>query len=715
MAADWATNPVDGSASTNPYPMRPVCQIQTRTALANPGYPDYGASTAPVTGPNVWSGGTEWSVFADRCFGSYVGSLQGDRLEPATGQFGTVPYSPYSYSTTDYVPSLAIGGGLPTLFDGSGVFEQSFLYFPESVAVSLGTSQDTGPTWNSALDSYSWIFTYEFFDATGTFHISSRSAPVTLTANTVGWSSSPVTLNPTFYIPTLGPTMKQYPANMSSAFMSSVPMPGYGPVTIGCYRTTNGGSNYYRLYDVYFNGGIDSNGNVSVTNDWTSLAGFGSSARRGTVVTVTDTVPDGIAQSQGVIGTAGLQDGTHPVLYGDGTNGAPGSLDNLCPPATPVMCRHQERLFVARGNQVLFSKQRAEFVGPGFNEVVNVFFVGGDDPILGMESLDNNLIVFKSQEIYAIGGNGPADDGSGNGYNPPQRIPTETGCVDGRSVKATPDGVYFQSTEGLKVLSRNLAVSYVGGPVVDELATYPFVKSVTFHPQQRRLYFVVGHNDFQVPSAGEILVKQYEFNSWTTHVLKDGSSLKGFVGSTLALATRSTYETGIPTPVLHLMDASGVIWRENDPSGSTPYYDNTTYVQSSWTSPWIKPASTSNGLGNGGLQNWSRVYQTMVIGNSVTPHGVNVSYSVDYANLANTITWTWNTTGTSQISPGGVPWTPITQLSSYVGSRGESFQFQVVDINDPSSTTGQGMQLLGMTLTIGTYDGPYRIPQGARQ
>jgi hypothetical protein len=717
LAADWAVNTKEGSASTNPYPMRPVAQVQTRTALADPGY--FPAGIGGHYGPNQWTGATEWTynVVNYTAYGAYVSSTQGERLQPAVGQFATVPLSPNGYPSTEYGTILSVGGGITTCFDGSNIFEQAFLWAPESIAVFLGSSGGSALSWAVNTDFYSWIFTYEQFDAQGNFHISARSTPVVIDgirASAV-LPGLPVNLEPEFTIPTLGATMRQVPQSLSAAAFASAAPSMAGPITIGTYRTELNGTVYFRDIDKYFNNDFD---NV-ILNDWTATPStWTTTGRRGSAAHFKDVLPDGTASPVGIIGVAGLSDGSHPFLYGDGSNGAPGSLDNYCPPATSTMVRHKERIFVARNNQVLFTKQRSELAGPGYNEQVNSFFVGGDDPIIAMESMDGNLIVLKSSELYYVSGDGPADDGSGNSFSQPQMIPTDLGCVDPRSVQVTPEGIYFMSTAGLRLLSRNLAVSYVGGPVEDELATYPYVTSVTLHPSTQRTYFTILSNDnpYGLPN-GEVAIRDYEFDAWTTMVVTDGETQKAFMSAVVAGAPRSGYnhQQSIVQPVLHLLSSDGVIWRENDPNLSTPYYDNVTYVQSSWTSPWIKPSSTANGLTSAGDQNWSRIWQTLIIGQSMDAHGIQFNYAIDYSGLANTVTWTWSTANTSQIAPNGVQWTPITQLEAYLGSRGEAFQFEVIDVVDPASVTGQGIQLLGLTAKVGTYESGFRLPQGARQ
>jgi hypothetical protein len=46
---------------------------------------------------------------------------------------------------------------------------------------------------------------------------------------------------------------------------------------------------------------------------------------------------------------------------------------------------------------------------------------------------------------------------------------------------------------------------------------------------------------------------------------------------------------------------------------------------------------------------------------------------------------------------------------------GEAFQLAVQDVADPVSVTGQGIQLLGYTLAVGTYTGPFKLGASSGQ
>lgn len=722
LANDQARLPSNASIINPGTPMRPCGTLQTRTALADPGLGS--ASTlAGVPAPNSWTGGSEWVATIDSygtSYVAYVGGTAGQRLQPAYGAIQTTPTT--GYPASQWGSMTALGGILPVVFAGQNAVEQGYLYVPESIIVVLngspGGNKDLGPTWTLSTDSITWIFCWEWFDEQGNFHQSARSTPVVIAASDLpGFvNGTAMTFNPTFYIPSLGTTLKQWPvAPTGCGLPFEMGVAPAGPVTLGCYRTgvSSGpvASTFFRINDRFYNGDDPETdqvpGGMSVLENNSIATVF---------ITQTDVAADGSPPAFGVPLAEGINDGTHPLLYGDGTNGAPGSLDNFNPPATPVMVLYQDRLFVARGNQLLFTKQRGQLSGPGYNEQVNSVFIGNTDPILGADVLDGNLIVVKAGGNYYINGPGPADDGSGSVFSP-QIIPTDIGCASNGIIKSTPQGLYYQSTGGLRRISRSLAVEYVGGPVEDELTTYPVILDMVLYPQNNRLLFLANTTDAGFPQLlGENVVLDYALDAWTTAVLLDGATQKGFVSSAVAMGKGAggSFFTVPADLCLHLMTADGVVWREHNPLDQFAYFDNQTYISSTWLTPLITlPGSQQQAASKQGR---FRLWDILALMQSMTPHGLIISVGTDYGPLGLNRIWVWNSaTGAPSIAPGGSTTTPLTQLRTYHGPMGEAFQVQVQDVSDPASTNGQGAQLLGLTLAIGTYPGPYKVPASATQ
>jgi hypothetical protein len=734
-------------------PMRPVGNLQTRTALADPGW---GFQPAPASGqiqfpatwvyqspsaPNCWTGGSFWSQAGDvygSCSVSYVSASQGGRLSPALGQLQTLPAQ--GYRMVQYGGLTAIGGALPTLYDGQNAIEQGFLYTPESILVNpvqLAGSTNPGEpvpgslTWTLATDSYSWIFAWEHFDSQGNFHISAR-APITVTgqdildvwgpgsigpASTITNQSTfslPFTGGLIFTIPSLGVSLRNNAPNDGGSMGNDLRNYSAWPtdsVKMGGYRTTLNGLVYYRLGDRFFNGDDIGDTNFSLS------APVSNSSNGSTVITLADGLADNILNGRQAAYP-------FPLLYGDGTNGNPGSLDNFCPPASNLMASDSERLYVSRGNQVWWTKQLVSGTGPGYNEVNNSITVGDDDSIIGMTIMDDKVIVLKGSGNWYLSGQGSADDGTGGSFVA-NYIPTDVGCISGTSVLSTPEGVYYQSAGGVRLIDRSLTVRYVGGPVEDEIANYGTVVGCALYPQKSRMLILAGQGDTPNLATGqingEIIFRDYVLDAWTTGVVMNGTYSEqqlplqvGFVSAAIALGNGAggPFFTAVPSEKMHLLAADGTVWREHDPLDQLAYYDNNTYVSSTWvTAPILTP---SNGAAP--LQGRFRLWDIIAIMNSASPHGMNISVSTNYGSPANTRSWVWNNgTQVGSIAPNGATTLPLTQLRTYDGRMCESFQITLQDVSDPHSTNGQGAQFLGLTLSIGTPNDPYKLPGGNTQ
>lgn len=105
------------------------------------------------------------------------------------------------------------------------------------------------------------------------------------------------------------------------------------------------------------------------------------------------------------------------------------------------------------------------------------------NPVTGLASLEDSLIVFTENDIYVVSGDGPDDTGLG-GFAVRQ-IATDVGCTDWRSVVSTSLGVFFQSRAGIMLLPRlgGAAPVYVGQAVADILQDYPYVVAAREHAE----------------------------------------------------------------------------------------------------------------------------------------------------------------------------------------------------------------------------------------
>ena len=144
-------------------------------------------------------------------------------------------------------------------------------------------------------------------------------------------------------------------------------------------------------------------------------------------------------------------------------------LENFLPPSHNLLEVNGGRVGVVSAEdstEFWPSKEYKPGAGIGFNPLLAIRVTGdGYGAITALAAMDGRWIIFKSSAIYVISGDGPNDVGQG-GFNAPQAVSLSIGTTRPGSVVATPDGIMFQSSVGgVYLLSRGLALTYVGAPV----------------------------------------------------------------------------------------------------------------------------------------------------------------------------------------------------------------------------------------------------------
>ncbi len=253
---------------------------------------------------------------------------------------------------------------------------------------------------------------------------------------------------------------------------------GYVPqVSIEIYRTTVGVSSPFYYVD-------------SVTSDPTTL---------GTIYSDT---------------TLDLTLVQRRTLYTDG-----GELDNTCPPSASIAIAHKSRIWLAGCDDpkvVWFSKAAVDGEGLGFNEDLT-FRVDDGGAITALASMDDKLLIFKADRIFYMVGSGPSAAGTDNDLSEPQRIASDVGCIDARSLVLTPMGLMFQTRVGLYLLTRGMELQYIGLDVEDALAANPTVTSAVLVAAQSHARFTCNGGG----STGVTLIYDYKSKAWLQHKMWD--------------------------------------------------------------------------------------------------------------------------------------------------------------------------------------------------
>lgn len=565
--------------------------------------------------------------------------------------------SPLDKSSGELGANLLVAGGTSSIYDGQHIAELAFPYYPVITAVAMA-----GAAGALSAGVYQYIAVYRWQDTRGQTHLSARSAPFVVTAGAT--NTATITIG---VMGISGKTKALCVTGAGSTAQSVWSRDGVDARTVQIlvYRTQVGGSVFNNL---------QANGLNSLIN-----------LQAQTVQSVVDGASDASILS-------------HDLLYGDGSDGTtPGNiLDEECAPASQFLVIHQQRAFFLDGPRVWPTKQFTTFAGLGVNEAT-AFAMPAN--VTGAASMDDKLILFTMDAPYWMSGLGPDNSGQNNDWNQPQRIPADAGCTDWRSVVVTPEGCYYQSPAGRRLLTRDLHVQPVT-VVEDQDTSFPVVTSALIHPNAGRTVWTQNTDDTTAPRVGTLTLNDYMLGSWSTAQLNDsgGHLQHGFVSSMIANAATSLGPPTVTARTLHLLRADGTVMRES-PSSSFDVVvagAGNLFVPLTWQSPWIKAD---------GLQGWSMWSEVRIAFQMLDPASITVTFAYG-GNPAVVDTFSYTAAQVSAMT------TAIPQLNLQPTRPQESsIQITITDNSSGSPVTGAGMRLEGVRIDYGVEPrGGYRTP-----
>ena len=150
------------------------------------------------------------------------------------------------------------------------------------------------------------------------------------------------------------------------------------------------------------------------------------------------------------------------------------------------------------------------------------------DPALGQcvafSSCDDKLVELCQYGLFYVTGDGPSPAGVG-GFNVPQRIMCDVGCIAPGSVFETFDGVRWQSPNGFYFCDRNLLCSYWGQPFEDLVQGMTCMKAlVAPNGQTEFRLFMVGTPGQANPATDYCLTFNYVTNWWSQSLKQAANS-----------------------------------------------------------------------------------------------------------------------------------------------------------------------------------------------
>jgi len=353
-------------------------------------------------------------------------------------------------------------------WDKSRLAEVSFSYWPQ--ALDSTVSLTGGALANG---TYLYRALYEFVDANGFVHQSIPSdAMSVVVAGGTGIAS--VTLT----IPALTVTARQ---NAGNSFTS---------VRIVLYRQVSSGplsGTYLRL----FSEGLEP------TNDTTQQ-----------YITVLDN------------GTTLIATTATEELYTDS-----GVFPNVMPSGFTACVTYRNRIWVAYGHTVNYSKSFVTGSTVNFTDAFELPLEESGD-ITAMWVMDDTLYISTENRLYFLQANGPNDFGQQNDVDTPNRVATDFGCIEPRSVVVTQVGTLYQSRAGIQLMDRKrqVAAEQAGSRVQTDLANFPIITGTNIHPDGRTCAFDCGNT---AGTLGVRLVYDYATDRWSRDTILSAGDQSG--------------------------------------------------------------------------------------------------------------------------------------------------------------------------------------------
>jgi hypothetical protein len=464
-------------------------------------------------------------------------------------------------------------------------------------------SATTGAAGNVEAGDYQYTATYEWLDNKGNLH---RSAPAIPFEKVVGGSLI-------------------VDVEISLLALSDKVANGRSQVKVVLWRTDNTGAGpFYRVTDI--------------DND-PDAAAF--------VMEIEDNYSDETISA-------------NEILYTQG-----GVLENIQAPASTSVTNHKNHLVITglEDPQVIRSTKPAErSTAPGFNEALEARTAAEGGRNIAVASMDDKLVIFKESACYFCVGDGPDPFGAGM-FTSPQLISDTIGCPYKNSVVLTSDGLMFQSSQGIYLLSRGLELIPMDAP--DDYVDSEIVNVVKIKDQNEVRF---------CQASGSILVYNWDFKRWS--LFPD----KSCVGSTIWQDK-------------HVIVTSAAQVSYED---SSTYLDNSVFVPMEITTGWIQLDEIA------GLQ---RIYKVQVVGEYLTPHKLTVDISYDQDD---------STVETHQLAVSADPKEYIYEFRPR-RQKCSSIQFTLRDVVPTSGTgTGQALSISGLRLIVGVKSRLSNVPNTRR-
>lgn len=170
-------------------------------------------------------------------------------------------------------------------------------------------------------------------------------------------------------------------------------------------------------------------------------------------------------------------------------------LESEPAPPTRYLAAHRNRLFGIRSDTpevIAYTQETFEPFFPRWHSVLSLRVDNSDGPPTALASLSDKLVIFQTNAICAIAGQGPDSTGSNGSFSQPETVARGVGVADAekQSVVVVPAGVMFRHSTGIQLLGPDLSIQPVGRAVEDFIAGYTTVRG-RYLPALHQTWFLL--------------------------------------------------------------------------------------------------------------------------------------------------------------------------------------------------------------------------------
>lgn len=301
------------------------------------------------------------------------------------------------------------------------------------------------------------------------------------------------------------------------------------------------------------------------------------------------------------INEIGAQDNEQIYSTGD-----PGDVfGNIAPPCSTDIVRHRNRLFLAIADgSVWFSKSSVPLRGVEFSDLQVKPVENYSASIAAIGAVRDYVIVVTTENVYAIGGEGPNDAGLGVDFSTPTMFSRDSGAAFACMRTTSPIGFLYNAHGGIYQVTDALEVQWIGSPVEDTVEYFPPVRAAV-NDAEGEIYFGNDHADYG------FLVYNYVFSTWARWQPKSS----GF-GNNVACKGMMVHNK-----VLHLAIPSGYLLEQS--TGFEDVGSVTNPYSLTIITPWLRAEQ---------FLHMGRFYRVLLSGLYVSDHRLTVSVYNDYDN-----------------------------------------------------------------------------------